>query len=417
MAKSTRKYTLETRAARVRLKVRDHAHWVPIGKGLALGYRKGKKAGAWVVRIATDGHHGTGARKYTLHTLDVKPDDYEDADGRYVLDYFQAQERARQFAIGERKKEFTGDINPEQYTVAAAMDDYLQDYEVRSGRDTENLTYKIEKHIRPKLGKVEVSRLTIQQVRRWRNNLVKLDTDDPEALRKRRVTANNILTTLKAALNFAKREGRALDDSAWRGVQSIREVDAPKVRFLDLHEVKRLINACDPDFRQLVRAALLTGCRYGELVRMTPADFDSVSGTVHIPHTKSGKGRHVPLTKEGQLFFRDAVVGLLGSDLIFGKADGEPWRKNHQQRRMREACERARIAPRISFHILRHCYGAALARASVSLQVIATVLGHSDTRMTERHYAHLCPSHVADVIRANLPNIGIESSNVVGTDR
>ena len=95
MAKSTRKYTLETRTARARLKIRDHPYWVPIGKGLALGYRKGKKAGAWVVRIATDEHHHTGSRKYSLHTLDVKPDDHEDADGRHVLDYFQAQDKAR----------------------------------------------------------------------------------------------------------------------------------------------------------------------------------------------------------------------------------------------------------------------------------------------------------------------------------
>ena len=35
--------------------------------------------------------------------------------------------------------------------------------------------------------------------------------------------------------------------------------------------------------------------------------------------------------------------------------------------------------------------------------VIAAHLGHSDTRMTEKHYAHLAPSYIADTIRATVP--------------
>jgi integrase len=39
--------------------------------------------------------------------------------------------------------------------------------------------------------------------------------------------------------------------------------------------------------------------------------------------------------------------------------------------------------------------------------VIAEQLGHADTRMTEKHYAHLAPSYVADTIRAHFPKLGI----------
>ena len=42
--------------------------------------------------------------------------------------------------------------------------------------------------------------------------------------------------------------------------------------------------------------------------------------------------------------------------------------------------------------------------------VIAAQLGHADTRMTEKHYAHLAPSYVADTIRANFPTLGIEGN-------
>jgi hypothetical protein len=43
----------------------------------------------------------------------------------------------------------------------------------------------------------------------------------------------------------------------------------------------------------------------------------------------------------------------------------------------------------------------------VPMAVIAKQLGHADTRMTEKHYAHLAPNYVADTIRANFPNLGI----------
>ena len=48
-----------------------------------------------------------------------------------------------------------------------------------------------------------------------------------------------------------------------------------------------------------------------------------------------------------------------------------------------------------------------LAMKGVPMGVIADQLGHADTRMTERHYAHLAPSYVADTVRAAFSNLGI----------
>lgn len=43
----------------------------------------------------------------------------------------------------------------------------------------------------------------------------------------------------------------------------------------------------------------------------------------------------------------------------------------------------------------------------VPMGVIAEQLDHADTRMTEKHYAHLAPSYVADAIRAHFPKLEI----------
>jgi hypothetical protein len=47
------------------------------------------------------------------------------------------------------------------------------------------------------------------------------------------------------------------------------------------------------------------------------------------------------------------------------------------------------------------------------MAVIAAQLGHADTRMTEKHYAHLAPSYVAQTIWANFPVLGLEEPSRV----
>jgi integrase len=91
------------------------------------------------------------------------------------------------------------------------------------------------------------------------------------------------------------------------------------------------------------------------------------------------------------------------------KASGEAWQKSSQARPMAEACERARISPPVNFHALRHTWASLAVMNGVPLLVVAENLGHADTRMAERHYAHLSKSHVADAIRAGAPRFGIKA--------
>ena len=49
----------------------------------------------------------------------------------------------------------------------------------------------------------------------------------------------------------------------------------------------------------------------------------------------------------------------------------------------------------------------------VPLEVIARQLGHADTRMTEKHYAHLAPNYVADTIRGSFPRLTGSTTPIV----
>jgi integrase len=81
---------------------------------------------------------------------------------------------------------------------------------------------------------------------------------------------------------------------------------------------------------------------------------------------------------------------------------------------MREAVDRAKISPPISFHGLRHTWASLAVMNGVPLMIVAKNLGHTDTSMVEKHYGHLAPSYIVDAIRAGAPKFGIkpETTNV-----
>lgn len=229
-------------------------------------------------------------------------------------------------------------------------------------------------------------------------------TDDKK--RARKSTANRILTVLKAILNKAFQDDLVRDDSVWRKVKPFANADEPITRFLTHAEATRLLNACRPDFRELVMAALLTGARYSELTRLKASNVNTDTALIYITaEAKSGKGRHVPLHDDALDFFKGLVAGKRGDDLVLTKQDGSEWGKNHHVRLLQSACENAKVEPAIGFHELRHTYASTLAQLGVDLLTISKLIGHADTRITSRHYAHLCDKTLADAVK-KLPSFG-----------
>jgi integrase len=88
---------------------------------------------------------------------------------------------------------------------------------------------------------------------------------------------------------------------------------------------------------------LATGCRYGELCRMTVSDFNPESATISVRLAKGGKVRHVALAEEGKALLSNLSAGRLGRELIFLRVDGKPWGPSHQQRPLTEASRIAAV--------------------------------------------------------------------------
>ncbi len=422
MARTLQDAKLDTRAARLRLRKRREPYWRSISEGLAIGYRKGVKGGTWIARHYSAEH---GRRYQSIATAD----DIVDADGAHVLSFAQAQEAARKW-FAHLARHDRGEVRNGPYILRECVEDYvswLQGHR-KTGSDAR---YRVDTHIIPKLGNTQCDRLTTAEIQKWLRDLAasparlrakknakkpnfrELNKSDVDAIRRRRASANRTLTVLKAALNRAWREGKIPSDEAWRRVEPFEEADAARVRYLSLAEAKRLLNTSHLDFRRLAQAALVTGARYGELAALRVSDFNPDSSTIQVRTSKSGKGRHIFLNNEGVSLFKALAAGKAGDTLMLAKADGSAWNKSHQARPMAQACERAKIKPPASFHILRHTWASLAIMAGAPLMVVARNLGHADTRMVERHYGHLAPSYIADAIRAAAPKFGIKPARKV----
>lgn len=313
----------------------------------------------------------------------------------------------------------------DDYTVQQAANEYLEWFQLHR-KSLDRTQYLINAHIIPTLGHIKVSELTTREIRKWQDSLVitpkrkrtrigleqeffALNSDEA-ALRKRKVTANRILNTLKAILNRVYDNGLVADNSAWKRVKPFRNVAKARTEYLEVDEIKALLKVAEPSLKLLICGALYTGCRYGELARMQRCDLYPDIMKLYVQPSKNGLDRYVTLTEESTQFFKEMVQGKRSEDLIFIRHTGLPWGRSHQQRLLKKAIREADINKDISFHTLCHTHASQLAMQGVPMHVIAKQLGHSDTRMAEKHYAHLSTDYVTDTIRANFPDLGIKNS-------
>lgn len=406
---------LSTATSRRKLPRSKAPTWIRVARGRSLGYRRpGKEAGTWYARIFVGGE---GAASPYYRPAIGTADDFATADGKEVFSYGQAVDKVLALEPGRDQDEDRG----RPVTVRRAVERYLAWYKAHR-RSYDRIRYNFEAHVLPELGDLRVEALTAERLRQWHQKLAetparlrggklrKAKTEDEK--RARKVTANRLLKDLKAALNRAVEDGLVESGAAWGRVKPFHGVEAARTEYLDREELRRFLNACPPDFRELVQAAIYTGARYSELAGLRAEDFRPEASAVHFPKTKSGAPRYVYLADEGLAFFDRLSAGKKPRAQLLVKQDGTPWGRNHHYRTMKEVCETAGIEP-LGFHQLRHTYASLYLMSGGSLVALAKQLGHTTTRMVEKHYGHLADSWRAEEARKHAPSLGLEEGSVV----
>ncbi|MFN0304495.1 MAG: site-specific integrase [Burkholderiales bacterium] len=205
----------------------------------------------------------------------------------------------------------------------------------------------------------------------------------------------------------AVREWHWLDDNPVRKVTKNRE-SLGRTRFLSREELSALLDACTnsamPELSLIVRLAVSTGMRRGEILGLRWSDVHLDRSVITIAHTKNGDRRTVPIGSP----VRALLVERHG-DQIDLNAPVFPGNSASRPIEIRDAFDAALKRAGIkdfTFHDLRHTAASYLAMSGASLSDIAAVLGHKTLAMVKR-YSHVSEQHTAGVLeRMNAKFLG-----------
>ncbi|MGZ5915078.1 MAG: tyrosine-type recombinase/integrase [Hyphomicrobium sp.] len=248
----------------------------------------------------------------------------------------------------------------------------------------------IANHIRPHFGAhLKVSDVRFEDVQRLHDRI----TGAGHLHR-----ANRVIAVVSKMFALAAHWRMRADNPA-RGVK--RHYESKRTRYLDSeHELPRLLTALaeheDQQAADIVRLALLSGARRGEILSARWADLDLSRGTWIKPgSTTKQKTTHIAplsaaarqlLSEIADRYAREHPRQPLGTFVFPSRQSGvghvtelkRPWR----------AITKAAGIEGLRFHDLRHSFASFLASGGASLPLIGSLLGHSNPVTTHR-YTHL----------------------------
>jgi integrase len=322
-------------------------------------------------------------------------DDFDDADGANVLDFWQAQDKARSLARGGQPAE--------PLTIKQALDRYEADLRTRGG-DTGNAT-RVRAHLMDDLGRRQVESVAARDLRGWRDMLAKKLAP---------ASVNRTTTALKAALNLAAdHDDRIINRRAWEiGLASIPGAEVARNVILSDDQVRALIAAAyrhSREFGLLTEVAAITGARLSQLAKLTTDDLQNgPTPRLMLPASRKGKGANVVLRRP--VAISAALAGRLNpngdkrpsSTLLLVKPSGHAWHKSDHSRLFARVAKECQLDPtEVTAYALRHSSIVRQLLAGVPTRVVAA--GHdTSVVMIERTYSRHIGDHSDVLVRRAL---------------
>jgi integrase len=390
MARRPRSAHLENRTNRLKLPVQKKPHdFVTIAPGIALGYRRCKGSGRWIVRCA-DGKGSSWQKGFAI------ADDFEDADGAHVLTFWQAQDRAKQLARGTVE-------SGKPITVNEALDAYAAHLAARGGL-AGNVS-RVRHHLQPALAAKPVALLTPRELEHWRN-----------ALPVKPATINRMGHVVKAALNLAaKHDPRITNVNSWKvGLALLPNTHRPRNTILSDAQVLALIdaaNADDPAFGLFCEVGAVTGARVSQITALEVGDLQHNGEGPRLLMPSSRKGhagkrierKPVPIPSTLAARLRQAAGERDGSAPLLLRSDGKPWSATGADHRhpFAHAVDCAGLDPKVTFYALRHSAIVRQILAGTPLRVVAAACDTSTAQIERTYSAHIS-GHADAVLRKGL---------------
>jgi integrase len=282
----------------------------------------------------------------------------------------------------------------ERLPLSSALDKYLKEVSILKKPSTQVAEKRKAKPLKKLLGRYALAAITPDRVAWYRDErLATLNHRTGQPLS--RDTVRLELALLSHMFSVAMREwGLGLIANP---VSSIKKPSAGqgRDRRLSAEEEPILLRAAEeysnPMAAQIIRLALATGMRKGEVLSLRKRHVDLRRRIIHLPDTKNNQARDVPLTKEAVAVLREAVknpIRPMSTDLIFFGDDPKNRDKPYSIDSAWRVIRRKAGLTDLRFHDLRHEAVSRLVEMGLSDQEVAAISGHKTMQMLRR-YTHL----------------------------
>jgi len=263
------------------------------------------------------------------------------------------------------------------WTIDALKEAYLEG--TPNGKSKYVDLNRYEKYLKPTLAKKKPGDIKPLDVERIRRTACK--GKSPQ-------TIKHVLTLLKRITNYGVKQNLC------KGLSF--HIDTPKLdnrvtEDLTPDQLKTLLEVLDAhdnqDVANILKVALLTGMRRGEIFKLMWDDLDFHKKTIHIRSPKGGQNATIPMNPEAESLL-SSIKRKKGSPYVFPGKDGR--QRMSISRAANDIRTKAGLPKTFRMcHGLRHTYASMLASSGkVDMYVLQKLLTHKSPQMTQR-YAHL----------------------------
>ena len=281
----------------------------------------------------------------------------------------KSRKEIREEAIDAKRAE------AEKMTIKRLWDEYKANKADSKAINTDEGRY--EKYLQPSFGDKEPHEIIRLDVDRLRMKLLK--TLKPQ-------TVKHVMGLLKRIVHYGA--ARELCRNLSFEIESVK-VDNQKTEDLNHKQLKRLLEeidkSTDVEAKAIMRLALYTGMRRGEMFKLKRNDIDFQRGFIAIKNPKGGVSQKIPLNEQARQVLENHPRT---AENVFVRPDGKPF--TDIRRRVNPIKEAAGIPSDFrALHGLRHTYASMLASSGkVDIYTLQKLLTHKSSVMTQR-YAHL----------------------------
>ncbi|WP_282758971.1 site-specific integrase [Komagataeibacter saccharivorans] len=326
--------------------------------------------------------------------------------GRNIVETFDSLDEAKKFWL-QKTTEIEGGVyvdpkRERETTLIDLLDKYEREVTpTKKGHKQEASVLRMWRS--QEWASLPISSISARHIVAWRNGRV--------AEGKAPTTVSNAMNTLSAVFSQAISDWQYNVTNPVLGLKRPK-MNPPRLVKMPASDRDKLLDACrrgPPWLRLMVGIAIETAMRQGEIRRIR---WEHVYDThIHLPKTKNGDLRDVPLTEEALRVVNEirATLPRHPDGWMFGDPDAKSWEGGFTtdmiQNAYRDAVAWAMKQPdglsqKYTFHDLRHVAITELKKDHVDAMDLAKTTGHKTVNLLHKVYYNPDPEERANDIRA-----------------